>query len=252
MIVVALLASFILGQGGASRASQMLGTNPTEQDPALLPGLHPACTTQPSWTPRQHGSHLPSGMLYSSSSSLPKREARGDLVKFAYSKARHALYPGVSPARGGVDLARVRGSGAVRGGSFLSKVVGQALAWSQENCLLHCWYLFCVAISHTCGVELLAEVSSSDHLLVFLVQIAPCLEDTSGQQCNGVEGETLQKRQDPPHGIHPHTNRRLPGNLSSSFTHGSRVFHGSHISGFSILQCRLWVEHPELKKGHQE
>lgn len=104
----------------------------------------------------------------------------------------------------------------------------------------------CSRLPCICRVELLAEVFSSDHLLVFLVQIAQCREDTLGQQCNnGVKGEILQKRQDPPCGIQPPTNPGLRGNLSSLFTHSSHVFQSNHISGFSLLQPSIpGVEHP--------
>ena len=66
-------------------------------------------------------------------------------MKFAYSKALPVPYPGVSLPE--VDLALVRGNGAVRGSFLLGRVVGQASAWPQENCLLHYWYLLCVAVS---------------------------------------------------------------------------------------------------------
>lgn len=119
---------------------------PTPPSEILLSSLASILPTSlnASWTRRQHGSCLLSGMLYFS--SLPKREAREDLVKFAYSQARRAPYPAVSLPE--VDLALVRGSGAVGSSSLLGKAVGRALAWPQENCLLHRWYLFCVAILH--------------------------------------------------------------------------------------------------------
>ena len=127
------------------QARRWVPTLPSEILLSSLASILPA-PLHPSWTRRQHGSRLPSGMLYFSSSSLPKREAREDLVKFAYSQARRAPYPAVSLPE--VDLALARGSGAVGGSSLLGKAVGRALAWPQENCLLHRGYLFCVAILH--------------------------------------------------------------------------------------------------------
>lgn len=148
---------------------------PHQARPYSPPWVPPARAAEPFWARRQHGLCLPSGMLYFSAQKggmwgkvyLVRRPACA--VRWCFCWWR--CHP--------------RWLATNEGASLLGKVVGQASAWPRKT-------IFCAVGTCSgqpsptyCRVELLAEISSSGHLLMFLVQVASCLEDTLGWQCNG-------------------------------------------------------------------
>lgn len=185
---------------------------------------HPSRSCSPPWAascPHRAallGSCLPTGMLHCSS-PLPTREAREECF-FLQSPA--CAIPWCLPAGGGLgtgegqQCCRRQLAPGPGGGTSFGLAPGKLSSAALVPAL-------CSPLPRTCRAELLAEVCSSDHLLVFSVQRAPCLEDTSGRQRNGVKGEILQKRQDPPSGIQPPT---TPGSQATSPLHSlmARVF----------------------------